>query len=72
MVIILHISSLISDSFFVLEIAAACNTASQSVLCVRQKGSHSCWKISGKNSKFLPFLISLECSYNVFLNFKYS
>lgn len=27
---------------------------------MRQKGSHSCWKISGRISKLLPFLISLE------------
>lgn len=37
-----------------------CSTASWHVLCVRQKGSHSCWKISGRISKLLPFLISLE------------
>lgn len=30
------------------------------LVCERQKGSHSCWKISGRISELLPFLISLE------------
>lgn len=37
-----------------------CSTASWCVLCARQKGSHSCWKISGRISELLSFLISLE------------